>query len=66
MVELNPSQDVRPMENDWPEEELDISNRQLISILNSCVLVYHKVNSNRPRGETSNYIKKIQKCMSFM
>lgn len=30
------------MENDWPGEELNLSNHQLISILNSLVQVYHK------------------------
>lgn len=30
------------MENNWPGEELDLSNHQLISILNNLVQVWYK------------------------
>lgn len=31
------------MENEWPEEELDFSNHQLISMLNISTQIYHNV-----------------------
>lgn len=40
-TELKPPQDVMPVGNAWPEEELNLANHLLISVLNSCTQVYH-------------------------
>lgn len=40
-IRIKPLQDVMPMENEWPEEEWDLANHQLIPILNNYAQVYH-------------------------
>lgn len=35
--EIKPLQDILPMENDWPEERLDLAPCQLNSMLNGSV-----------------------------
>lgn len=51
------------MENDWPEEELDLTHHQLISMLNSFTQIYHKVQMAVDEGG-KQVIKLVQKYES--
>lgn len=49
------------MENDWPKEELDFANHQLISILNNSARVYHKVQTTVDQvGNKKRVVKLVQ------
>lgn len=42
-MELKSPHYVTPTENDWPEEELNLANHQLLSMLNNSVHVYPNI-----------------------
>lgn len=44
------------IDNDWPEEQVDFVNHQLISMLNTSVQVYYKVQIAINRRGMSNQI----------
>lgn len=50
-AESQPSQSIILMENEWPEEELDFSNHQLISMLNISTQIYHNVQTVVGEGQ---------------
>lgn len=59
-IKLKPPQDVMPMENHLPREELYLANHQLNSIWNSSVQVYHKIQIIDQGGEQINQYKNMK------
>lgn len=54
------------IDNDWPEETLNLANRQLVSMLSSSVHVYLNIQVTRSREEARNQISiKIEKYHGY-
>ena len=63
-VEVKLPQEVKQVENDRPEGELDSPNDQLISLLNSSAQVYHKI-QRRGVPAMAQWIKNLTTGVPF-